>query len=70
MIWKIALDLYLYRTAMAFRRALDLELRRKTGVTFGQRKILTMLSKEDGLTQKEKADRCEVEGRKDLLYIL
>jgi MarR family transcriptional regulator for hemolysin len=52
----------LYRTAMAFRKALDLELRRKTGVTFGQWKILTMLSREDGLTQKEIADRCEVEG--------
>ena len=61
MIWK-ALDLYLYRTAMAFRKALDLELRRKTGVTFGQWKILTLLSREDGLTQKEIADRCEVEG--------
>ncbi len=47
---------------MAFRKALDLELRRKTGVTFGQWKILTMLSREDGLTQKEIADRCEVEG--------
>jgi len=52
----------LYRTAMAFRKALDLELRRKTGVTFGQWKILAMLSREDGLTQKEIADRCEVEG--------
>ena len=47
---------------MAFRKALDLELRRKTGVTYGQWKILTMLSREDGLTQKEIADRCEVEG--------
>jgi MarR family transcriptional regulator for hemolysin len=52
----------LYRTAMAFRKALDLELRRKTGVTFGQWKILALLSREDGLTQKEIADRCEVEG--------
>ena len=42
----------LYRTAMAFRKALDLELRRKTGVTFGQWKILALLSREDGLTQK------------------
>ena len=30
------MDLYLYRAAMAFRKALDLELRRKTGVIFGQ----------------------------------
>ena len=52
----------LYRTAMAFRKALDSELRRKTGVTFGQWKILALLSREDGLTQKEIADRCEVEG--------
>lgn len=52
----------LYRTAMAFRKALDLELRRKTGVTFGQWKILTMLSRQDGLTQKEIAERLEVEG--------
>ena len=47
---------------MAFRKALDLELRRKTGVTFGQWKILTMLSRQDGLTQKEIAERLEVEG--------
>jgi MarR family transcriptional regulator, transcriptional regulator for hemolysin len=47
---------------MAFRKALDLELRRKTGVTFGQWKILTMLSRQDGLTQREIAERLEVEG--------
>ncbi len=52
----------LYKTTMAFRKALDLELRRKTGVTSGQWKILTMLAREDGLTQKEIPDRCEVEG--------
>jgi MarR family transcriptional regulator, transcriptional regulator for hemolysin len=52
----------LYRTAMAFRKALDLELRRKTGVTFGQWKILTLLSRQDGLSQREIADRLEVEG--------
>jgi MarR family transcriptional regulator for hemolysin len=52
----------IYRAAMAFRKALDLELRRKTGVTFGQWKILTLLSRQDGLTQREIADRLEVEG--------
>lgn len=52
----------LYRTAMAFRKALDLELRQKTGVTFGQWKILTLLSSQDGLSQREIADRLEVEG--------
>ncbi len=52
----------LYRTAMAYRKALDLELRRNTGVTFGQWKILTLLSRQDGLSQKEIADRLEVEG--------
>jgi MarR family transcriptional regulator for hemolysin len=52
----------LYRTAMAYRKALDLELRRKTGVTFGQWKILTLLSRQDGLSQKEIADKLEVEG--------
>jgi DNA-binding MarR family transcriptional regulator len=31
-------------------------------VTYGQWKILTMLSREVGLTQKEIADRCELEG--------
>ena len=36
MIWKIPLDMYLYRAAMAFRKALDLELPRKAVVTFGQ----------------------------------
>jgi hypothetical protein len=31
---------------MAFRKVLDLELRRKTEVSFGQWKILTMLSRQ------------------------
>ena len=38
---------------MAFRKALDLQPRRKTGVSFDQWKILTKLSRQDRLTQKQ-----------------
>jgi MarR family transcriptional regulator, transcriptional regulator for hemolysin len=47
---------------MAFRKALDLEPRRKTRVSFDQWKILTMLWRQDRLTQKQIAKRLEVEG--------
>ena len=57
-----SIDFVLYRTATAFRNALDFELRRNAGVTFGRWKILTLLSKQDGLSQKEIADRLEVKG--------
>src|SRR6187200_1840247 len=50
------------RTARAFVKALDSELRYRTGVTFGQWKIMVMLVNQNGLTQKEIADRLDLEG--------
>lgn len=50
------------RTAKAFVRSLDSELREKVGVTAGQWKVIVMLINEDGLTQKEIADRLALEG--------
>jgi MarR family transcriptional regulator, transcriptional regulator for hemolysin len=50
------------RTARAFVKALDLELREKVGVTVGQWKVIVMLVKQNGLTQKEIADRLGLEG--------
>ena len=50
------------RTGRIFAKSLDIELRSKVGVTFGQWKIIVMLSEQDGLTQKEIADRIGVEG--------
>ena len=50
------------RTAKAFIKALDSELRHKTGVTIGQWKVMVMLVNQNGLTQKETADRLGLEG--------
>ena len=50
------------RTAKAFVKALDSELRHKTGVTIGQWKVMVMLVNQNGLTQKETADRLGLEG--------
>ncbi len=50
------------RTARVFAKSLDSELRSKVGVTFGQWKIIVMLSEQDGLTQKEIADKIGIEG--------
>src|SRR5215217_1479998 len=41
------------KTAKAFVKALDSELREKVGVTVGQWKVMVMLVNQDGLTQKE-----------------
>ena len=43
--------------AKAFVRALDSELREHTDVTIGQWKVMVMLVRQNGLTQKEIADR-------------
>jgi MarR family transcriptional regulator for hemolysin len=51
------------RAARAFVKALDSELRYRTGVTFGQWKIMVMLVNQNGLTQKEIADRLGLEGK-------
>jgi MarR family transcriptional regulator, transcriptional regulator for hemolysin len=50
------------RTAKAFVKALDSELRHKTGVTFGQWKVIVILVNQNGLTQREIADRLGLEG--------
>lgn len=50
------------RTARAFVKAFDTELREKVGVTFGQWKVIVMLVNQNGLTQKEIADRLGLEG--------
>ena len=50
------------RTAKAFVKALDSELREKVGVTVGQWKVMVMLINQDGLTQKEIAERLGLEG--------
>lgn len=50
------------RTARAFVKALDTELRDKVGITFGQWKVIVTLMNQNGLTQKEIADRLGLEG--------
>ncbi|HYZ49678.1 MAG TPA: MarR family transcriptional regulator [Nitrososphaeraceae archaeon] len=50
------------RTARAFVKALDLELHDKVGITVGQWKVIVMLHKHNGMTQKEIADRLGLEG--------
>jgi MarR family transcriptional regulator for hemolysin len=50
------------RTARAFVKAFDTELRDKVGVTFGQWKVIVTLINQDGLTQKEIADKLGLEG--------
>jgi MarR family transcriptional regulator for hemolysin len=50
------------RTARAFVKALDSELHDRVGITVGQWKVIVMLMKHNGLTQKEIADRLGLEG--------
>ena len=50
------------RTAKAFVKAFDSELRQKVGVTFGQWKVIVMLVNQNGLTQKEIAEKLGLEG--------
>jgi MarR family transcriptional regulator, transcriptional regulator for hemolysin len=50
------------KTAKAFVKALDSELREKVGVTVGQWKVMVMLVNQDGLSQKEIAERLGLEG--------
>jgi MarR family transcriptional regulator for hemolysin len=50
------------RTARAFVKALDLELHDKVGITVGQWKVIVMLHKHNGMTQKEIADSLGLEG--------
>ncbi len=50
------------RAAKAFVKALDTDLRENVGVTFGQWKVIVMLANQNGLTQKEIADKLGLEG--------
>jgi predicted DNA-binding protein (UPF0251 family) len=50
------------RTAKAFIKALDSQLREKVCITAGQWKVLVMLVDQNGLTQKEIADRLGLDG--------
>ena len=50
------------RTAKTIVKAMDTELRKKVGITFGQWKVIVMLYNQNGLTQKEIADRLDLEG--------
>ncbi len=51
------------RTAKALIHAFDQELRNKFGITFGQWKIIIILTNnDDGLSQKEIADKLGLEG--------
>jgi MarR family transcriptional regulator, transcriptional regulator for hemolysin len=50
------------RTAKALVKALDSELRERVGISFSQWKVIVMLMNENGLTQKDIADRLAVEG--------
>jgi len=50
------------RTAKAFVGALDSQLREKVGVTASQWKVLAVLVNQDGLTQKEIAERLDLDG--------
>ena len=49
------------RAAKVFVKALDSDLREKVVVTFGQWKFVVMLSMQDGITQKEIANRLGLE---------
>ncbi len=49
-------------TAKAFQKTLDLELRKKVGVTISQLRVVVALIQHPGLTQKEIADKVGVEG--------
>ena len=49
------------KTAKVFVKALDSELRGKVGVSFSQWKVLVILSVQDGITQKEIANKLELE---------
>jgi len=49
------------RTAKSFVKAFDSELRSKVGVTVGQWKVMVMLVNQNGLTQKEIAERLRLE---------
>jgi len=50
-----------YRTSRAFQKAFDLELRNKLGLTLSQWRAINVLVSFNGITQKEIADKLELE---------
>ena len=50
-----------YRTSRAFQKAFDLELRHKVGMTLSQWRVINVLVSFNGITQKEIADKLELE---------
>ena len=48
-------------TAKAFQKALDAELRKNVGVTISQWRVISTLTRQTGITQKEIADRVGIE---------
>jgi MarR family transcriptional regulator, transcriptional regulator for hemolysin len=50
-----------YRTSRAFQKAFDLELRHKVGMTLSQWRVINVLISFNGITQKEIADKLELE---------
>lgn len=48
-------------TAKAFQKALDAELRKNVGVTISQWRVISTLTRQPGITQKEIADRVGIE---------
>jgi len=48
-------------TAKAFQKALDTELRKNVGVTISQWRVISTLTRQPGITQKEIADRVGIE---------
>ncbi|MDE1862813.1 MAG: MarR family transcriptional regulator [Thaumarchaeota archaeon] len=49
-------------TAKSFQKILDMELRKKVGVTIGQWRVVVALVRENGLTQTEIAEKVGIEG--------
>jgi MarR family transcriptional regulator, transcriptional regulator for hemolysin len=50
-----------YRTSRVFQKAFDLELRHKIGMTLSQWRVINILVSFNGITQKEIADKLELE---------
>ncbi len=50
-----------YRTSRAFQKAFDLELRHKVDITLSQWRVINILVSFNGITQKEIADKLELE---------
>jgi MarR family transcriptional regulator for hemolysin len=50
-----------YRTSRAFQKAFDLELVHKVGMTLSQWRVINVLVSFNGITQKEIADKLELE---------